>query len=72
MKKIAIVTLLLAAVSSPAFAAEYFVAQDAATKACAVSETKPDGTAQMQRGDKAFATREEAEAAIAADTECVK
>jgi hypothetical protein len=72
MKTTAALTLLLATLATPAFAAEFYVAQDAATKACAVSEAKPDGTAQMQRGDKAFATKEEAEAAILADTECAK
>jgi hypothetical protein len=72
MKKILAATVAIATFATPAFAAEFFVAQDAATKKCAVSETKPDGTAQMQRGEKAYATKEEADAAIVADAECAK
>jgi hypothetical protein len=70
MKKILATTIALAALATPAFAAEFYVAQDAATKACQVSEAKPDGTAMMQRGTAAYATKEEAEAAMKADAEC--
>ncbi len=72
MKKILAATIALAALATPAFAAEYYVAQDAASKKCAVSEAKPDGKTMMQRGEKAYATAEEATAAIAADAECAK
>jgi hypothetical protein len=70
MKKILATSIALAALVTPAFAAEFYVAQDAATKACQVSEAKPDGTTLMQRGTAAYATKEEAEAAMKADAEC--
>jgi opacity protein-like surface antigen len=72
MKKILAAAVAVAAFATPALAAEFYVAQDAATKKCVVAEAKPDGTTQMQRGEKAFATKEEADAAIVADAECVK
>jgi hypothetical protein len=61
--------LLLAAFSGAAFAAtaapEFYVAQDAKTHACMVSDKKPDGKTMMDAGTKAYASKSNAEQAMA-------
>jgi len=47
MKKYLIAGLLVAGMVSPAFAAEFFVAQSASTHKCSVTAKKPDGKAMM-------------------------
>lgn len=71
MKKLFAVSIALAALSTPVLAAtEFYVAQDASTKACTVADKKPDGKTHMMRGDKPFASKELAEAALKADKDC--
>jgi len=54
---------LLTFVVSPAFAEEFWVAQDAATKNCAIVNQKPDGHTEIMIGTTSYATKEEAKAA---------
>ena len=62
-------SLVLAAFSISAFsataAAEFYVTQDAKTHACVVSDKKPDGTMMMDAGTKAYASKSNAEQAMA-------
>jgi hypothetical protein len=62
MPKYAAVVLLFA-ISSPALAAEYYVAKDATTQICKIAKEKPDGTKLVMVGTKAYATKDEAKAA---------
>ncbi len=59
-------SILFAALSVPTFAAttEFYVAQDAKTKACMVSEKKPDGKMMMDAGTKAYASEANAKQAM--------
>jgi hypothetical protein len=63
--KYAAVALLLA-ISSPALAAEYYVAKDAATQVCKATKEKPDGTKLIMVGKEAYPTKDEAKAAVVA------
>jgi hypothetical protein len=56
----------LLAISSPALAAEYYVAKDATTQICKIAKEKPDGTKLVMVGKEAYPTREEAKAALKA------
>jgi hypothetical protein len=60
MMKYALALVALTAVTAPAFAAEYYVVRDSSKK-CRVVETKPADTTIVVMGNKAFATRDEAE-----------
>jgi len=61
--------LLAAAVGLPALAnaadAMFYVAQDAKTKACSVSDKKPDGKMMMDVGTKAYTSQANANSAMA-------
>jgi hypothetical protein len=63
--KYAAVALLLA-ISSPALAAEYYVAKDPTTQLCKVTKEKPDGTKLVMVGTEAYPTKEAAKAAVKA------
>ncbi len=63
MPRFAIVAVVLFAVSSPALAAEFYLAKDASTQICDIVQEKPDGTKLIMVGTKSYATREEAKAA---------
>lgn len=62
-------TLIIAAaaisVTSPAFAAEYFIVRDADDKECRIVETRPTEETVIVIGDRAYVTREEAEQELA-------
>ena len=58
-----VVAAALLAISSPALAAEYYLAKDPTTQACSVTTEKPDGTKLVMVGTSAYATQEEAKAA---------
>ena len=62
-------SLLLAAFTIPSFAAtaaaEFYVAQDAKTHTCMVSDKKPDGKMMMDAGTKVYASKSNAEQAMA-------
>ena len=69
INKILAASLVLAAFTIPSFAAtaatEFYVAQDAKTHACMVSDKKPDGKMMMDAGTKAYASKSNAEQAMA-------
>lgn len=69
INKILASSLLLATFTIPSFAAtaatEFYVAQDAKTHACMVSDKKPDGKMMMDAGTKAYASKSNAEQAMA-------
>jgi hypothetical protein len=56
-----VVAAALLAISSPALAAEYYLAKDPTTQACSVTTEKPDGTKLVIVGT--YATKDEAKAA---------
>jgi hypothetical protein len=67
MLKMLALAAVVAAVGTPgAMAAEYYVAQEKATKKCKVVETRPSATETtwVQVGPLAFKTRDEAEKQI--------
>ena len=51
----------LVAMTSPAFAADFYVVRDPTTKSWKVVETRPTDKTIIVIGDKAYVTREEAE-----------
>jgi hypothetical protein len=67
IRKIAFAAFAATVCSSGAFAAEYYVVQEKATKKCKVVETRPSATETtwVQVGPMAFKTREEADKQVA-------
>lgn len=67
IRKVALAALAAAVCSAGAFAAEYYVVQEKATKKCKVVETRPSATETtwVQVGPMAFKTREEADKQVA-------
>ena len=61
MRKFVLSIAALAAMSAPAFAAEFYVVRDPDTKQCRVVETRPTDTKILVLGDKVFTTRDEAQ-----------
>jgi len=61
IKSICLSAAAVVMLTSPAFAAQYYVVQDSATKKCKVVETRPTETTWIQVGPMAFKTREEAD-----------
>ena len=61
MRKFVFSLAALAAMTAPAFAAEFYVVRDPATKTCKVVETRPTDKTMVVIGDKAYVTRDEAE-----------
>ena len=60
--KAIIAAAVLTAVAAPAFADAYYVVQDAKTKKCTITETKPTTTETTVVGDgTVYKTRSEAE-----------
>jgi hypothetical protein len=60
MRKFVLSIAALAAMSAPAFAAEFYVVRDPDTKQCRVVETRPTDTKIVVLGS-AFTTRDEAQ-----------
>jgi len=58
-----LVAAALLAVSSPALAAEFYVAKDPTTQVCDITTEKPDGTKLVMVGTEAYPTKDEAKAA---------
>lgn len=54
----------LAAVATPAVAAEFYVVQDASTKRCSIVEQRPTATTTTVIGNGVYTTRTEAESAL--------
>ena len=67
--KILVSGLVLAAISVPTFAATtapgFYVAQDAKTHKCMISDKKPDGKMMMDAGTKVYMSKSNAEQAMA-------
>jgi hypothetical protein len=60
--KILIVATLMTTVAAPASAQSFYVVQDAKTKKCTITETKPTTTeTTVVSGDSVYKTRTEAE-----------
>ena len=72
MKKICFAAFLALALTSPASAAEFFVAKDTAANKCKIVETKPDGKTLVMVGESSYPTKEEAKAAKKKAAECDK
>jgi hypothetical protein len=70
MKKYVIAGLLVAGLVTPAFAAEFYVAQNATSHKCSVMSKKPDGKTMMMLGTEGFKTKSDAETAMKGMTEC--
>jgi len=69
---VVIAVSLTAAFVAPAFAAEsYYIVQDAKTKKCTVTETKPTSTeTTVVSGDTVYKTKSEAESGIKTTKVC--
>lgn len=70
MKKYAIAILLITGLASPAFAADFFVAQNATTHKCAVTPTKPNGKSMIQVSNESYKNRGDAKKAMKDLSEC--
>lgn len=70
MYKALVTAAFVAALATPALAAQFYVAQDPATKQCQVMNQKPDGTSMKLVGSGAYKSEAEAEQAIQSLTEC--
>ena len=62
--------LLVAGMVSPAFAAEFYVAQSATTHKCSVTAKKPDGKSMMLISNETFKTKPDAMKAMKGMNEC--
>ncbi len=70
MQKYLIAGLLVAGMASPAFAAEFYVAQSATTHKCSVTAKKPDGKSMMLISNETFKTKPDAMKAMKGMNEC--
>jgi hypothetical protein len=70
MKKYVVAELLVAGFVTPAFAAEYYVAQNNSTHKCSIVSKKPDGKTLTMLGTDGFKTKSAAESALKGMTEC--
>jgi hypothetical protein len=70
MKQYLIAGLLVAGLVTPAFAAEFYVAQNATTHKCSVIGKKPDGKAMMMIGTATFKSKPDAMTAMKGMSEC--
>jgi hypothetical protein len=69
-RKIILAAALAASFAAPAFAATYYVAQNATSHKCSVTTSKPDGTKIIQIGTSTFSSKSAAEKAMDADAAC--
>jgi hypothetical protein len=67
--KLAVAALALV-IASPAFAAEYYVVQNAASKKCSVAAKKPTSDKVTLVGDGTYKSRKEAQTALKAADAC--
>jgi hypothetical protein len=72
MKNYVAIAVILAAFVTPALAAEFYVAQDPATKKCKIVDEKPDGQTLIMIGTTSYSTVDDAKKARTAATECPK
>ena len=71
-RKYVVAGALIVAFAAPAFAAEFYVAQNAADKKCSVVDAKPDGKTATMVGKTSYKSKDEADKALKAATECKK
>ena len=71
-RKYVVAAAMIVAFAAPAFAAEFYVAQNAADKKCSVVEAKPDGKTAMMVGKTSYKSKDEADTALKAAAECKK
>jgi hypothetical protein len=67
-----VIAAFLSMLATPAFAVEFYVAQNPETKKCKIVEEKPDGKTMVMIGTGSYATKDEAKAARRAAAECPK
>jgi hypothetical protein len=70
MKKYMIAALLVAGFATPAFAAEYYVAQNTSTHKCSIVAHKPNGKTLTMLGAEGFKSKSQAESALKGMSEC--
>jgi hypothetical protein len=70
MQKYLIAGLLVAGMTSPAFAAQYYVAQNATTHKCSVTAKKPDGKSLRLISNETFKSKPDARKAMKGMSEC--
>ncbi|HKB00399.1 MAG TPA: hypothetical protein VKD02_06520 [Methyloceanibacter sp.] len=70
MKRSLIAALLVAALATPALAAQYYVAQNNSTHKCSIVSHKPDGTKLILLGSGGFKTKSQARDALKGMSEC--
>ena len=72
MRQIALAALALA-VTTPTFAAEFFIVQDSTTRKCTITESRPTVTTQKMVGPDGvvYTTREEAMVGMKQTKVCV-
>ena len=70
MRNLLIAALLVAGMVSPAFAAEYYVAQSSNTHKCSVTSKKPDGKSMMLISTETFKSKPDAMKAMKGMNEC--
>ena len=70
MKKYVIAGLLVAGLTTPALAAQYYVAQNTTSHKCSIVSHKPDGKTLTMLGADGFKTKSEAESALKGMSEC--
>ena len=61
---------LLVVFAAPAFAAEFFVAENNTTHKCSIVSKKPNGKRLTQLGTESFKTKSAAETALKGMSEC--
>ena len=71
-RKYVVAAAMIVAFAAPAFAAEFYVAQNAADKTCSVVEAKPDGKTAMMVGKTSYKSKDEADKAMKDAAECKK
>jgi len=69
-KQYLIAALLAAGVTTPALAAQYFVAQDNSTHKCSIVSHRPDGKSLTMVGAQGYKTKAAAENALKGISEC--
>jgi len=70
MRKFVVAGLLVAGFATPAFAAEFYVAQNNSTHKCSILSKKPDGKTLTMLGTEGFKTKSAAESALNGMAEC--
>jgi hypothetical protein len=71
-RKYVLAGAVVVALAAPAFAAEFYVAQNVADKKCSIVEAKPDGKAATMVGKMSYKSKDDADKALKAAAECKK